>query len=740
MSIVVTNQAPKQDAITAISVPLRCSIRDSSPGAVVYQSGVTWWLGNGPCFYDARASQKRPEEVHPEFCELDVWSGMPEGEASISFDSGVEGLRILKAGAENLKGLYYFGGLLAPATPDGPLLAEFELQLDSADVISHNEFTGVLFGVLVGDGGFTIRFRLTSGDVGYLEAFDVVSGSTQRIAWPTLKYHSAFNWNDGAAHRYRVLWYPELNLMKLWVVVDGQNDMLLLDGNTSDFPTFPGEPLRINQPWGFFGHGLPAAQSSSVWYRAALHNDVRQVLASGIPGSRSKVRIQHNDRVHFLGKVGLDFSDVGWQVSGDGRAQVVGEALKLSRSTQAESLDVFREEPRLAGTGITVLDFSVKGESYLQDLGSITTGLEVYWSDAAKSVCVAFLEKDGTQYVGIATSDQKNSLSSYQYAQTAWSEFRDYRLIVRPEGVVTLAQLTYSPEGFTEVRLLAIAYSDIHAAPKASPRIGFSNSPAYTSGFGSLHVKELSYSRDIRWIEDYDLFPAEWEQHGGVGPDDYFDLPDAWLIHNASGGDMYEQRDEVPFTTAFGVTAEALMKIDSYSVGEETSPAYCATGIGLSIHNGNREYRMVLGDLGAAGKIVFLSTVDDIDENLLQIRQGLREGTYAPVDWTSFHRYRMELLPGQVLNLYIDAGKSPVASVSAVDYLSNPFDDGVPTTKQCVQFGALKPGVVSDSSWRNVRYTLSDGVDVSVDAIRDNEKATEFTDHSVMSVVSVEVA
>ncbi len=149
--------------------------------------------------------------------------------------------------------------------------------------------------------------------------------------------------------------------------------------------------------------------------------------------------------------------------------------------------------------------------------------------------------------------------------------------------------------------------------------------------------------------------------------------------------------------------------MESYSKDGEDNPLRVVTGAGFAIDDDLVQLELLFAEGGPElGKIAFLSTNSDRDQNLIDIRaqrSGIL-GTYFAVDWTRFHHYRVERVIGGDIRVYLDWDTIPVIEISATEFAA------VASTAEGVRFGSLLTDRKTTSKWQSVRYGISSGWDV----------------------------
>jgi hypothetical protein len=152
-------------------------------------------------------------------------------------------------------------------------------------------------------------------------------------------------------------------------------------------------------------------------------------------------------------------------------------------------------------------------------------------------------------------------------------------------------------------------------------------------------------------------------------------------------------------------------RVSSYVINGVTDPIRKVTGVGISFDDGSYQYTLVFAEMGPpTGKIVFLATQSDLDQNLFDIRAGASSvaGSYAAVDWSLYHLYRFEKSIGGYISLYVDDDNDPVINFETGKFAPPP-SAGISR----VRFGSLMAGRTTVSQWKFLRHSISEGLDIS---------------------------
>jgi len=830
---IVTNIVPLHNSTAKVGSSLRCSLRD--PDSEVDRGKVNVYLGNGPVFY---LGDELPQDLDFPTMHFEALSGHPNNPAELELDGDY--LKISKlAGGSNQEAVLRMGGLEAPANPDAPMMIEFTLKLNASEVAYSGILSGVQVGLYANDSGVVVKFIDDGGRT--VALYDAGLTGPQVVVPST-----AFDWDVGAAlnpdgsNTFKLLWHPQLDLVKLYVKDEfADSDRLLIETTVSAFGSVPSWEIRTPQPWVIFGHGVEtAATSVSRWKGVFLHNEVSRAVANGIPAGGHVSIIRTNNQIEYDGteSAPLDASSPWLPLPASfgtwgGYQRVCPLGLQLTRRQGAESIGYHRIEPRV--TGPIVLDFWLSGSVVRQEEGAASTGIEVYISDGTNDVRFALLQDSaGTQYVGILTdSANPELLSSYEGGQQSFGTERQYRLIYQPGDRVKLYNIIETDEGLTEDLVVEVLAIDLPAAALPGPGIGFLHNANAVDAEAEMFVRRIRYSylgqvtdwRDLvsatpSWAPSVGgtVVPGTDSQESNQGADasieeaagvvsvsgltgmsaesvgNYLrilngDHPGIYRISgyitgyevtienpSASGADSgnpeIEWEEIVDPTFAIisdvgllnqrfdreligvlqsdsGWHVEWRSRVASYTVSEGSTrwtegvnPIRAFTGVVVQIFDGTFLWSINFAEAGPPlGKIVALqhkkfdSTADGFKENLDAIRAGDEDvaGTYAQVDWTKFHLYRFEKTVGGKVVLRIDE--------DVILEIDEPgFEPTTSSTNARIRIGHVDSEVLSVSHWDLLKYGISDGFELDVRRVLDEEEALSQFDQAFNVIIEAE--
>jgi hypothetical protein len=704
---VITNRAPAAQSIGGTLSPVRFSVRDSGLG--VLKNSLYCHIGEGTCLYNG---DKLPEDYETTKFLLQALSGNPTNLAARSIVSGALKLEKLLAGTPE-RATYFFGGPEAPADPSEPLMVEFTLKLAQADVgnIQPDNFTGVMAGLLINDSGLTVRF-FTTGATRRIEIWDA---GLATLAPPSPSYVAVYDWDQSASHTYKLLWQPQLNLVRLYVSTGSelQGDLLLIDGLVSDFPVVPVGERRLNQPWVFFGHGYPAPTSTSYWSSVYFYNRAYTPIVDGLGRGDYKGFVDTDHIVKYLIDDRPRDSERPWYILPDSYDSISGDEyievkkLVLRKTDPLSSQGFFRIEPRLALTD-SVFDFKVSGESLVQASDSVSTGMELFVDTGSRIIRFALLQSSGMQYIGLLkTGSLPKELTSYLSDQRGWVNDGFYRIIIKGSNVYLRQLISGSEEDF-------IFGASLASFPATSitgyPSVGFLHNGLVGENSASMRLGLVRYMTNARILEGVTTIAPPWlTQNTSAITQPLNDI----VMDNSTGVITSVYRLE-SLSLSKGVAAEFRLKIGSYTYKDQLNPINSLTGVGFSIDDATYRLMLVFADAGPVlGKIAFV--VSDLYENgdveavLYSIISGQASAAslYTKIDWSQYHIYRFERDSVGTLRLFIDEIEKAFITVPSIHYLN---------TEGAGQFkiGNLLAGYKNTSYWTHLRYSISMGIDVSV--------------------------
>jgi hypothetical protein len=700
---VVTNQAPEPQVPGSVKAPIRFSVR--AQDVAVNRNSLQCYIGESFTFY---RGDSLPENLDYPSLLFQPLSGSPTEHAARAITPS--GLKIWKnLPSTQQVGTYFFGSLESPADPSDPLMVEFTLELNQSDIgnVGVDEFTGVLVGLLAGITGVTVRF-FTTGTVRRIELW---SAGQAEVGPPSPMYSATFDW-DLSAHTYKLLWYPQKDLVRLYVSTGQKNlasDVLLITGLISDFVVVPPNE-RLNQlPWVYFGHGYPGPTSISYWKDVFLYNKVFNPIVNGLPVGGYKGLVESdNSQVYQPNQLPI-FVDRAWEeypvvsISDEKVDYLEKDHLVMQKLSKTARFGYQRIEPGLA-FGPSIVDFKISGELVELDEDSVSTGMELFLTTGSRICTFSLLYYENQQYVGIQINNVYPKLTySYYMKAQGWGSEGLYRIF--NDGTwVHLIQLADFGNGVEETELTKIALGSLPSS-SLSPSVGFLHNSLSGESLASMKIGMV---RSITRIRDYtssDLPLSPWVVSN---PTDLALSNNTLIISNTSSASTVS-RAEVALSHSSGVTLELRTKVSSYGTD---SPLNAVTGVGVSIDDGTYRTELMFADAGPAmGRIVFFTTRDTYDNLLLDIVTGgvKTQGTFGQLDWSQFHLYRIEKTIGGLLQLFIDESSTPMISVDTQTF-KYPNTRGI---KQ-VSFGCLLDNSPSTSQWKHLRYSISTGVDVSL--------------------------
>ena len=730
---VVTNRFPRPLSVAGVTDSVRFSIRDQSDQ--VDRGTILVRLGAGPAFY---AGGVVPEDLELPFT-LEAFSGKPGQFATRSIEPGGE-LKLEKDQAsQNQEALYFFGGLNAPMAQDAPLMFEFTLLLNKADVanIGGDDYTGVVAGFFINDTGLTIRF-FTDGASQRIEIYDGNTGSTQKPAGDDPRYLANFDW-DGVEYTYKLLWHPQEDIVKLYVSsgqeLDTIDTVLIGDGNVSDFPTLPASQIRENQPQAFFGHSAVDPTSISRWAAVYFYNIVTTPVSSGIPRGDHTGFVRTNELVEFDGTTS-NKAEQPWPLLPPGFGPASGAEwmeqgeLIVQKTKLTDSYGFYRGEPKLS-EGPVVFDFALSGVLRKKDPASDSSGIEVFLDDGANEVRIGLLDAGGFQSMGIRRAGgSPSSLGGFEATLRGWSITSRYRLIYVPGDFARLSIRADTGDGLEDVPFITLAAADLPVAALFPPgSLGVVHNGNSAAASALFRLSKVRYETDVRLLDGSNLPPAPWVLDGDSASVGSTGATLVLTDADDSAALSYYRPDS--FGSDEGVSVEFRCQIDSWEVDGETNPSRELTGVSVLVDDGTFQTRLVFAEAGELGKIIFLATNSNLKTNLTAIRSGAAStaGTFAVVDWTSFHIYRIQKSINGRLTVSIDEA-DPSIDLEQVSFAYPPS-----TSTSRVTFGSLRTDRKSTSQWSFVNYSLSDGFDFSIAPNLSESELLERFAHAVNVVV-----
>jgi hypothetical protein len=632
---------------------------------------------------------------------------------------------------------YFFGGLKAPAASDAPLMAEFTLRLQEADVanIGVDEYTGVAFGFLTGTTGVAVKF-FTVGGTRRIEVHDAGLISS-------MVYSALFDWDQTEEHTYKLLWYPKADLFRLYVS-SGQDlvsDVLLVDGAVSAFSSVPAEAQRAGSPWAYFGHEGVAPTSVSYWRRAHFYNLVLNPIVGGIHRGGHTGILRTNDVVYYVAARRPEDESQPWSPVPESYGTIAGAQylapryLEITKTQSDGSFGYYRVEPR-AVTLPLILDFTVSGELRELPSGTAATGMEIYVDDGTNAARVGLLDIEGTQYLGLLATGPEDEAASYSAVQQSWVGATSYRVIFEPGVGATLSRLVPVEEGYDEETITTVLAADLPASSLPGPGVGFLHNALAISALATMRIHRIRYMPNVRLLSGDALPPAPWaiDTAGGIPTS----LGGILTLDSIEGDTLRYHRPESELTPNNGVSLEMRGRVEAYEVSGVSSPSLQHTGVGFSIDDGTYLTKLLFADAGDVGKIVILVPDTDVTELLRDIQSGVpgTEGFYAVVDWTRYHLYRLEKTVGGSLRLFVDEAETPIIEQNSATF-SYPASEG---SGARVSFGNYMDDRAATSNWKFLRHSVSEGFDLEAKPLLTQEEVLQRFGQALNVIVEAEDA
>ena len=710
----ITNFAPAPGSVAGLDKLTRFSVR-STGTPPVDKDTIAAYMGEGFPYY---LGGELPEDVENKTFPFEPWFGTAQSNAVRSIGPSGE-LIINKNVAEIQRAMYFLGGPESIADPDDPLMIEFVLELNSSELTPDlNDFTGVMFGLLINDTGLAVRFYDDGVGNRWIEIFDADYTATQRPLFPATTYRADYDW-DGQVARYKLLWHPQEDLVELYLssgLEDTATDTVLITGAVSDFSA--ANPIRTFQPWAFFGHGDIAPVGISRWHEAYLFDTVTKPIDTGIVVGGHTGFFKTNNQTDFDGLSKPEDADSGWRILPEsydtiqGRVFVEVAECVLERTSKTASYGYYRTEPKV--TTPTVLDFSLRGQVTDQDQNSESSGIEVFIDDGTKIVRVGFLvDSSGNQYIGIYKGGDPKLISNYATLQTGWSAYRNYRLVYEPgvEAILSVLAEDEDEGGVKEALIVSVADIDLpvteSASNRPSPAAGFLHNSLISESIASMRLRRVRYSTNVVLLDS-----AHTTGWAGFGNGAATVENERVFIRNDSDNDAFFYfKDEAGNMDATkGVSLESRLRINWYTKGGVADPIRIVAGPSLGLWGPDGIFVLAADAGPGLGKILFLPWTDSLngaEEDLQSIIRGEEEAQdyYIQVDWMEYHLYRMERTRGGQFKLFVD------------DVLRIELPErNVPT--QVLGTGAVSVGLFSlttaELEVEFLRYAISDGFDYGV--------------------------
>lgn len=721
---IITNVSPAYRSKAKIDQKFRFSVRDQD--SHVIQDHTDVHLGKGKAFWNGDVLPTENTRAPFEFKAL---SGFPSAEAVII--QGSNYTEIQKSVVDNVKGIYEFGGLYSPWASGHPLMAAVKMKMAASDVVFDGlGFSGVVVGLKADNKGIAVKFY--SG--GVVQVHDASFLTT------TPTYTASYDWDQGKEHTYYILWHPELDRIRLYVSSDPTSDVpdtLLANGHWSDFSALPVDEIPAIQPVVYFGHGYPTPKSISRWYSASIYNEVKSALLNGVFTGEHLGFLDSDESIDHRSETPLQESPHSWMLlPGSSGKEIVSASKTVElQSEKGSSFGFYRREPKILG-GAFLLDIELSGAVRNQNTGS-SSGMEVFVDDGIQHTRLALLTSFGSQALGIFIGSQPNDDTHYELYQTGWGALRDYRLLIDPASNVRVISLESDSEGMIERTLISVPHIGLPVTAFPTTSLGFLHNAASNPASASMVVGRVRYSHQVALWESDALPTSPWSQQG-AGGSAYLESGKGMVIEDTSLVDHLYFRKSMPtFTSGYGYMVEFLHKISSYGISDLEDPIRETTGVGLRLQDGTYQTTLIFADAGPQiGKLVFVATMSDYEANLLAIRSGESsvEGTYAVVDWSSYHLYRLERNLGSGIRLFLDNSKRPSLTIPHRDISLPPAIGGF----QGMDFGSLVDDHVSKSQWRMLRNSTSSGYDGEIFPVLTDNELLDRYDSSLICLVEAE--
>lgn len=747
MSIpLVVNRAPAAGTVAGVVDSSRFSARDAD--TEIDRSTLQVYLGSGQAQWSGEEGTP-PDDSEKAVFEFKAFNQSTPLDPALREMVGSL-LKITKSGIGSKEGTYLFGGLQAPAEDEDPLMVEFTLKLDVADVTQDgNDFSGVAFGFFSGAKGVAVKF-LYDGVNYSIEVHDAGLATTSPPSGAYVVPSTTYDWN-AVESTYKLLWHPGQDKLRLYVSMgdDDTPDLLLVDGAVSDFPNLPADEQRDVTPLAFFGHIEADAESISYWGMAALHNYVATAVYNGVVSGPIEGFIRTNEVHRYDASEYPDRYELPWNPlpssfgSLGGTINLVSTGLQLVKDDPSKSVGYYRTEPKVA-SGMTVFDFTAWASVVSLPAGSVHTGIEFFVDDGTKVARVVFLQdSNGTNYVGIMTDDSApGDLPSYLAVIQSFETIVDYRLYFVP-GVLGYATLSFLVEsgdgGVTELVGPQVVYNHLPSSSMPNPGLGVLLNGNDSQAVSKLDISRMRYSLAVSRFTPNDVAspPSGWTKEV-AGSGSITQVGGTILIDDGAEGTVshayltYLVSNLQPDN---GVMIEARMWVQDYRLNGESQPIRQNAHIGIILDDGTNRIALLFADAGELGRVAYFATNEDLEQNLLDIRnqEEAVEGTYAILDWTIPRQYRVERTVGGDLNLFVDDSAVPLLGYDEVESPSiNTVSAGV------FIGGTPSQETHSISVVEDVKVAVSNGLDVSLRPIIGEEDQGSRFDSSVNVIVEVE--
>jgi hypothetical protein len=704
----------------------RFSLRDQDN--YVIRSSINTHLGIGKTYW---SGDVLPEENSRSPFLFKALSGFPEEESTRFLGAGY--LEIQKPSVGNVKGVYEGGGLYSPWSGGYPLIASVSLKMSVSDVTFDGlGFCGVVIGLKADGKGVAVKFY--SG--GVVQLHDAAFLTTSP---PSPSYVASYDWDQGKVHTYYLLWHQELDRVRLYASSSPDTDVpdtLLVDGKISDLPSLPEEEVPAVEPSLYFGHGYPATTSISRWYSANLYNEVSTPIINGVFVGGHTGFLESDEAVEHTSSSSFLESRHSWmKIPGSEGVEIVYQNNTVEMVSNGQnSFGFYRREPKVLGQAI-LIDVEMSG--YVrskEDSGS--SGMEFFVDDGTKKVVFGLVYSSGSQAIGIQNGANPKSETNYSQYVTGWETLRNYRILIDPASNVRVISLDNSDGSYYERDLISAPYSSMQSS-EIEKSLGVRHNLAACAASASLFLGRIRYSTQLEYWESTSLPASPWTQDGSGGTVSLLSTSGMRIEDLSTTDHLYFKKSMPSFTSGYGFMVEFLSQIESYGFGGEVSPVRENTGIIARVQDGTYQCTLVFADGGpSVGKIVYIATDDDYEANLWSIRAGLPsvDGTYAVVDWTRSHLYRLEKKIGKGLSLWIDNSKKTSIHIPE-SQVSLPLAIGAFSG---IEFGSVSDDHTSSSVWYLLRNSVSSGYDGEVFPNLTEEEILNRFDSSLICLVEAE--
>ena len=266
-----------------------------------------------------------------------------------------------------------------------------------------------------------------------------------------------------------------------------------------------------------------------------------------------------------------------------------------------------------------------------------------------------------------------------------------------------------------------------------------------------MKLGRMRYCTEMNYSEGNGDSNVVWTKNNvSKGTTSITDLDETEIDHTVTDSPFYLYHDDLSLTSARGFFFEFRGKATDYVVDGLDNPIRRVCGVGVGVDDGTYQYVLMFADMGPPnGKIVFLASNADLNQNLLDIRAGVTAvaGTYAVIDWTKHHIYRFEKtvggvttvdlpVPHQVYSnkfaLYIDDSDKASIEIDSLTFTPIPTEG-----HQRIRFGSLMSDRSTVSLWKYLRYSSSSGFDVSAFPLLTDTQVLERFDNGLNTISEI---